>query len=122
MAIAGRAAANAAVGSAGSVAQTAVLNNFAGQNNSYATSAEVGALFGGGGSVVGDVFTAGAQALTPATNATPGEIGLAIYMDQLNPGALNATPGSVVAGQALGAVISGSSSFVPLDAGSTPSK
>lgn len=116
LAIAGRAAANAAVGSAGSVGQTAALNNFDGHNDSYVKSAEVGALFAGGGSVVGDLFTGGAQALTPATNATPGEIGLAIYMDRLNPGAFNATPGAVLAGQAVGAVIGGTSSFVPLDA------
>jgi hypothetical protein len=114
VAIAGRAAANAALSSGATVGQTAVLNNFDGHNDSYTRSAVVGAGFGALGSALGDSVGAGIQALTPDPGYSAGQKGFAIYYGNLN----NITPpaplGTVI-GQSVGAAVGGGSSFVPLE-------
>lgn len=104
---AGRAVANAVVGSGVSAVQAEALNVLAGQNNNVAGAALLGGAGGGVGSAIGDgltsAFTASRQSAFDA--ASTADKLAALNMSQLNPNLSvgTASPALVAAGNAIGA-------------------
>ena len=120
VAFAGRTAVNTAIGTAGSVAQTAVLNNFDNQNGSYVAAAEWGAGFSSAGSVAADAVTGLSSAINQAkfNQLSPGEQNLANGIANLSGYQIGGpSPGANAAAAIGGALISGGSAFAPTDSG-----
>jgi RHS repeat-associated protein len=110
-AVAGRAAANAAVGSAVSAYQAAYLNEVDGHHDDVGKAALVGGAFGAASSALGDAALGLASKL--ARPMSPGEANFVGGLQKLN--GINPQPAGVVAGQAVGSVVGGGTSLVPLE-------
>jgi hypothetical protein len=120
VAFAGRTVVNTAIGTTGSVAQTAILNNLDNQNGSYVAAAKWGAGFSAAGSVAADAATEISSAINQANfnRLSPGKQNLANGIASMSGYQIGGpSAGANAAASIGGALISGGAAFAPTDSG-----